>query len=77
MTRISPIFPGHPVIPWIPPPSPLEPMPFHIFMPLLLLGVEIQAGGVDAGVAGVALQELQVDPGVGLVGDAGVAEPVG
>ena len=50
-------------------------MPFHGFMPFLFFGVQVQAGGVDTGMASIALQELNFDAGVGLMGDAGVAEP--
>ncbi len=52
-------------------------MAFHGFVPFLFLGVQIQAGRIDAGVAGVTLKELNVNTGIGLVGDAGVAKPVG
>ena len=45
-------------------------------MPFLFLGVQVQAGGVDPGVTSVALQKLDTDPGIGLMGDTGVAEPV-
>ena len=41
-------------------------MAFHGFVPFLFFGVQVQAGGIDAGVAGVALEELDVDAGVGL-----------
>ena len=44
-------------------------------MPFLFFGVQVQAGGVDTGMASIALQELNFDAGVGLMGDAGVAEP--
>ncbi len=55
----------------------LQSMSLHGFMPFLFLGVQVQASGVDPGVTGVALQKLDADPGIGLMGDTGVAEPVG
>jgi hypothetical protein len=33
-------------------------------MPFLFLGVQVQAGGVDAGVASIALEELDVDKAI-------------
>ena len=56
--------------------STLEPMPFHSLVPFFFLRVEIPAGGVNPGMSGVALQKLETDPGIGLVGNAGMAKPV-
>lgn len=39
----------------------LEAMVFHGFVPFLFLGVRVETGGVEAGVAGVASQELNAD----------------
>ena len=58
-------------------PLTLEPMPFHSLMPFFFFGVKIQAGGVNPGMAGVALQKLEADPGIGLMGNAGMAKPMG